>query len=146
MRVVFVHGACVKDGSWWWHRTAELLAERDVASEAPALPSCGETGEPASAQGPGLAEDVAAVRGMLTASDEPTVVVAHSYGGIVTAEAAAGVEAVHHLLLVSSYLPEVGESLASFGDEEPAPFLEIDPESGTFTVRSEALAETFLQD
>ena len=37
MRVVFVHGACVKDGSWWWHRTAELLAERDVASEAPAL-------------------------------------------------------------------------------------------------------------
>ena len=92
MRVVFVHGACVKDGSWWWHRTAELLAERDVASEAPALPSCGETGEPVSAQGPGLAEDVAAVRGVLTASDEPTVVVAHSYGGIVTAEAAAGVE------------------------------------------------------
>src|SRR4051812_50116203 len=90
MRVVFVHGACVKDGSWWWHRTAELLAERDVASEAPALPSCGETGEPASAQGPGLAEDVAAVRAVLTASDERTVVVAHSYGGLVTAEAAAG--------------------------------------------------------
>ena len=35
MRVVFVHGACVKDGSWWWHRTAELLAERGVASAAP---------------------------------------------------------------------------------------------------------------
>jgi pimeloyl-ACP methyl ester carboxylesterase len=34
----------------------------------------------------------------LTASDEPTVVVAHSYGGIVTAEAAAGVGAVRHLL------------------------------------------------
>jgi pimeloyl-ACP methyl ester carboxylesterase len=146
MRVVFVHGACVKDGSWWWHRTAELLAERDVASEAPALPSCGETGEPTSAQGPGLAEDVAAVRGMLTASDEPTVVVAHSYGGIVTAEAAAGVEAVRHLLLVSSYLPEVGQSLSSFGGEEPAPFLDIDPEGGTFTVRPDALAETFLQD
>lgn len=40
MRVVFVHGACVKDGSWWWHRTGELLAEKGVASEAPALPSC----------------------------------------------------------------------------------------------------------
>jgi hypothetical protein len=76
MRVVFVHGACVKDGSWWWHRTAELLAERDVASEAPALPSFGETGEPTGAQGPGLSEDVTAVRGVLTASDEPTVVVA----------------------------------------------------------------------
>ena len=34
----------------------------------------------------------------LTASDEPAVVVAHSYGGIVTAEAAADVDAVCHLL------------------------------------------------
>jgi pimeloyl-ACP methyl ester carboxylesterase len=146
MRVVFVHGACVKDGSWWWNRTGELLAERGVASEAPVLPSCGEAGEPTGAQGPGLAEDVASVRHVLTASDEPTVVVAHSYGGIVTAEAAAGVDAVRHLLLVSSYLPEVGQSLSSFSGEEPAPFLDIDPEGGTFTVRPEALAETFLQD
>jgi pimeloyl-ACP methyl ester carboxylesterase len=146
MRVVFVHGACVKDGSWWWHRTGALLAERGVASQAPALPSCGETGEPVGAHGPGLTEDVAAVRQVLTASDEPTVVVAHSYGGIVTAEAAAGIGTVHHLLLVSSYLPEVGQSLSSFGGDEPAPFLAIDPEGGTFTVRSDALAETFLQD
>lgn len=146
MRVVFVHGACVKDGSWWWHRTAELLAERGVASEAPALPSCGEMGESTGAGGPGLADDVAAVRQVLTASDEPTVVVAHSYGGIVTAEAAAGVGSVRHLLLVSSYLPEVGQSLSSFGGEAPAPFLDIDPAGGTFTVRPDALAETFLQD
>src|SRR6187397_3114886 len=146
MRIVFVHGACVKDGSWWWHRTGELLAEQGLASEAPPLPSCGETGEPTDARGPGLADDIAAVRHVLTASDEPTVVVAHSYGGIVTAEAAAGVDAVRHLLLVSSYLPEVGQSLCSFGAEEPAPFLDIDPEGGTFTVRPESLAETFLQD
>src|SRR3954467_10317077 len=146
MRVVFVHGACVRDGAWWWHRTAELLAERGVVSEAAVLPSCGETGAPGGARGPGLVEDVAAVRRLLGASAEPTVVVAHSYGGIVTAEAAAGVEAVRHLLLVSSYLPEVGQSLSSFGGEEPAPFLDIDPEGGTFTVRPDALAETFLQD
>jgi pimeloyl-ACP methyl ester carboxylesterase len=146
MRVVFVHGACVKDGAWWWHRTAELLAERGVASAAPALPSCGESGRAPDAEGPALAEDVAAVRAVLAAGDEPTVVVAHSYGGIVTAEAAAGVDSVRHLLLVSSYLPEVGQSLSSFGGEEPAPFLDLDPEGGTFTVRSDALAETFLQD
>lgn len=146
MRVVFVHGACVKHGSWWWHRTGELLAERGVASQASALPSCGETGEPTGAGGPGLAEDVAAVRQVLTASDEPTVVVAHSYGGIVIAEAVAGIDAVHHLLFVSSYLPEVGQSLSSFGGDEPAPFLDVDPEGGTFTVRPDALAETFLQD
>jgi pimeloyl-ACP methyl ester carboxylesterase len=146
MRVVFVHGACVKDGAWWWHPTGALLAEQGVASEAPVLPSCGETGAATDAQGPGLADDVAAVRQVLTASDEPTVVVAHSYGGIVTAEAAAGVDAVRHLLLVSSYLPEIGQSLSSFGGEEPAPFLDIDPDGGTFTVRTDALAETFLQD
>jgi pimeloyl-ACP methyl ester carboxylesterase len=146
MRVVFVHGACVKDGSWWWHRTGELLAEHGVANEAPALPSCGETGEPTGAGGPGLAEDVGAVREVLTANDEPTVVVAHSYGGIVTAEAAAGIGTVRHLLLVSSYLPEVGQSLSSFSDGEPAPFLDIDPKGGTFTVRPDALAQTFLQD
>src|SRR6476620_4620197 len=146
MRIVFVHGACVKDGSWWWHRTGELLAERGLASEAPALPSCGETGVPTDAGGPGLAADVAAVRHVLTASDEPTIVVAHSYGGIIAAEAAAGIDAVRHLLLISSYLPEVGQSLSSFGGEEPAPFLDVDPERGTFTVRTDALAETFLQD
>jgi pimeloyl-ACP methyl ester carboxylesterase len=146
MRVVFVHGACVKDGSWWWHPTGELLAEQGVTSEAPALPSCGETGQQANAAGPGLAEDVAAVRHVLTASDEPAVVVAHSYGGIVTAEAATGIETVRHLLLISSYLPEAGQSLSSFGGEGPAPFLDIDPEGGTFTVRPDALAETFLQD
>lgn len=146
MRVVFVHGACVKDGAWWWHRTSELLAERGIASETPALPSCGETGELADGHGPGLAEDVASVRHVLAASDEPTVVVAHSYGGIVTAEAVAGIDTVRHLLLVSSYLPEVGQSLSTFGTEDPAPFLDIDPEAGTFTVRPEALAKTFLQD
>lgn len=146
MRVVFVHGACVRDGSWWWHRTAELLEERGVPSVAPALPSCGEAGLPGGAGGPGLPEDVAAVRQALWGGGEPTVVVAHSYGGIVTAEAAAGVGSVRHLVMVSSYLPEVGQSLSEFGDGSPAPFLDVDPDAGTFTVRPELLADTFLQD
>ena len=146
MRVVFVHGACVRDGSWWWHRTAELLQERGVPSVAPALPSCGEAGVPAGAGGPGLPEDVAAVRQVLQVSDEPTVVVAHSYGGIVTAEAAAGVGSVRHLLLISSYLPGVGQSLSEFGDGSPAPSLDVDPGVGTFGVRPELLVDTFLQD
>ena len=146
MRVVFVHGACVRDGSWWWHRTAALLQERGVPSVAPLLPSCGETGTPGGTDGPGLAEDVAAVRRVLQDGAEPTVVVAHSYGGIVTAEAAAGVGPVRHLVLVSSYLPEVGQSLADFGDGGPAPFLDVDPAAGTFGVRPELLVDTFLQD
>lgn len=168
MRVVFVHGACVRDGEWWWHRAAAALAEHGVGSVAPGLPSCGEGGsgagpagdaaavhpgtvaDPAAttpdASGPGLIEDVAAVRAAITAGGEPVVVVGHSYGGIVAAGAAAGLDVVRHLLLVSSYLPEPGESLSTFGPAEPAPFLEVDPEGGTFTVRADALAGVFLQD
>lgn len=146
MRVVFVHGACVRDGAWWWHRTAEVLQTRGVMSSAPALPSCGEDGTSAGANGAGLSDDVAAVRHVLQGSREPTIVVAHSYGGIVTAEAAAGIDAVRHLVLVSSYLPEVGQSLSSFGDGTPAPFLDLDAEGGTFGLRPEALIDTFLQD
>ncbi len=146
MRIVFVHGACVRDGSWWWHRTAGLLLEKGVTSASPALPSCGETGAPGGAGGPGLAEDVAAVRRVLQDGDEPTVVVAHSYGGIVTAEAAAGVGSVRHLVLISSYLPEIGQRLSDFGDGAPAPFLDVDPDAGTFGVRPELLVDTFLPD
>lgn len=146
MRVVFVHGACVKDGSWWWHRTAELLQEKGVLSLAPELPSCGEAGSPGGADGPGLDEDVAAVREVLLDGEEETVVVAHSYGGIVTAEAAANIGSVQHLVLISSYLPEVGQSLSDFGSDEPAPFLDVDPSAGTFGVRPDLLVDTFLQD
>ncbi len=146
MRVVFVHGACVRDGQWWWHRAAEQLAARGIASTAPALPSCGEATAPPAWDGPGLGEDVAAVRDVLSDSEEPTVVVAHSYGGIVTAQAAAGITAVRQLLLISSYLPEPGQSLSSFSNGKPAPFLDIDPDAGTFGVHPELLTETFLAD
>jgi hypothetical protein len=58
------------------------LTRRDsAASEAPALSGRGETG----AQGPGLTGDVASARQVSSASDEPTVVAARTYGGIVTA-------------------------------------------------------------
>jgi pimeloyl-ACP methyl ester carboxylesterase len=146
MRVVFVHGACVRDGWWWWHRMTPLLQERGVRSMAVALPSCGEAGIPGGAAGPGLTEDVGALRQVLQDGDEPTVVVAHSYGGIVTADAAAGVGSVRHLLLISSYLPEVGQSLSDFGDGTPAPFLDVDLDAGTFAVHPELLAGTFLHD
>jgi pimeloyl-ACP methyl ester carboxylesterase len=96
--------------------------------------------------GPGLYDDAAAVRGELQRSDEPTVIVAHSYGGVVAAEAAAGIETVRHLLLISSYLPEVGENLSSFSGPEPAPFLDVDVEAGTIGVRPEMLADTFMHD
>ncbi|MET7451636.1 alpha/beta hydrolase [Streptomyces sp. NPDC005574] len=146
MRVVFVHGACVRDGSWWWHRAAAALREHGISSVAPALPSCGEGDRPAGPRGPGLPDDVDAVRAVLTERDEPTVVVAHSYGGVVAAEAVVGVGTVRHVVLVSSYLPEPGESLSTFGADAPPPFLDFDPDGGTFGARPELFAETFAQD
>jgi pimeloyl-ACP methyl ester carboxylesterase len=146
MRVVFVHGACVRDGAWWWRPTGEALRDAGVHSAAAALPSCGEGPASAGTGGPGLPEDVAAVRRLLEAQDEPIVVVAHSYGGIVTAQAAVDVEPVRHVLLISSYLARAGESLASFGDGSPAPFLDVDPEAGTFAVRPEMFTDTFMHD
>ncbi|MEU8258124.1 alpha/beta hydrolase [Micromonospora inaquosa] len=146
MRVVFVHGACVRDGAWWWHPTAEALHKSGISSVAPSLPSCGEGDRPAGSNGPGLPEDVAAVRAVLAADDEPTVVVGHSYGGIVAAEAAAGIASVRHMVFVSSYLPEPGESLSTFGAPKPPPFLDFDPEGGTFGAVPQLFAETFMQD
>lgn len=146
MGVVFVHGACVRDGAWWWQPTGELLRDAGVESRAALLPSCGEGPVAAGADGPGLPEDVAALRELLEARDEPTVVVAHSYGGIVTAQAAVDVAAVRHVLLISSYLAQPGESLSSFGDGTPAPFIDVDLGTGTIGVRPELLADTFLQD
>ncbi len=49
---------------------------------------------PTGAGGPGLTEDVAAVRQVLQYGDESTIVVAHSYGGIVTAEAGRSLRAM----------------------------------------------------
>lgn len=74
------------------------------------------------------------------------MVAAHSYGGIVIAEAAAGVEAVRHLVFVSSYLPEPGESLSTFGTAAPPSFLDFGVDGGTFGARPELFVETFAQD
>jgi pimeloyl-ACP methyl ester carboxylesterase len=64
----------------------------------------------------------------------------------VTAEAAGGVASIRHLVLISSYLPEVGQSLSDFGTGSPAPFLDVDAVAGTFEVRAEMLVDLFLQD
>src|SRR5689334_19894139 len=145
MRVVFVHGACVRDGAWWWARVAGLLAAGGVASVAVSLPSCGETGAAPGAGGPGLAEDVAEVRRVLRGG-EPAVLVGHSYGGIVASAAADGVAEAAHLVYVSSFLLEAGETMAGVGGgDAPPPYLDFAAD-GTFGARPELMPELFLYD
>jgi pimeloyl-ACP methyl ester carboxylesterase len=143
MRAVFVHGSCVRDGAWWWSRVAALLQAEGLPSVAVPLPSCGETGDEPGVHGPALDADVEQLRRVL-ADGEPAIVVGHSYGGMVASEA-AGATAAQHLVFISSFLPEAGESLASYGGDEPAPYLDFSPD-GTFGARAEMLQELFLQD
>lgn len=106
--VLYVHGAFVRDGAWWWSRVAEPLAARGITSHAVDLPSCG-----AAAPLGGFADDVATVRSAIAAIDGPVVVVAHSYGGMAVTEAAAGMPNVAHLLYVSAIVPDLQSVLTS---------------------------------
>src|ERR671916_3129244 len=115
MKVVFVHGALVFDGEWWWHRMVEPLAALGLGSRAVELPTC-VASPGVSPEAPGdMYADADAVRAALEEEDEPLVLVGHSYGGMLITDAAAGHEHVEHLVYVTSVMPERGETLAGAG-------------------------------
>jgi pimeloyl-ACP methyl ester carboxylesterase len=134
VEILFVHGALVRDGSWWWSPVAELVRQRTgIVSRAVALPSCGELGGPG---GPGerggLVEDAAALKSALDESDG-ALVVGHSYGGTVVAEGADH-PAARHLLYITSYLPEIGQSQSDVMSAEQDPVSIVDHGDGTLAV------------
>jgi len=145
VEILFVHGALVRDGAWWWRPVAELVRERTgVRSRAVALPSCGEGAVAGTA---GLAEDAAALRAALDAGED-ALVVGHSYGGTVIAEGADH-PAARSLLLISSYLPDAGQAQASIMGGEADP-VRLEPgEDGTVRLAgydAAAFGARFWQD
>lgn len=146
MELIFVHGALVREGQWWWQRTAELLHEHTgIRSKAIALPSCGEA-TPAEISG-GLAADSAALRGALDEVDS-AIVVGHSYGGTVIAEVGEH-PAIAHLLYISSYLPDIGQSQGEIMSGESDPVSIGDNGDGTLSVSgydAASFGARFLQD
>lgn len=146
MDLIFVHGALVRDGQWWWQRTADLLFDRTgIRSRSVALPSCGETAPDAVAGG--LVADAAALRAELDGVDS-AIVVGHSYGGTVIAEAGSH-PAVAHLLYVSSYLPDVGLAQGAIMSGESDPVSIGDNGDGTLAVAGydwATFGARFLQD
>jgi pimeloyl-ACP methyl ester carboxylesterase len=149
MELIFVHGALVRDGRWWWNSAAQLLEQRTgIPSRAVALPSCGET---TSAElGGGLVADAAALRRELDALEEgeSAIVVGHSYGGTVIAEAGRH-PAVAHLLYISSYLPEIGRAQSGIMSGESDPVSIADTGDGTLAVSgydADSFGARFLQD
>ena len=149
MELIFVHGALVRDGRWWWQPTADLLEERTgIRSRALALPSCGET-TPEQVGG-GLIADAAALRRELDElpGDAAAIVVGHSYGGTVIAEAGRH-PAIAQLLYVSSYLPDVGQAQAAIMSGETDPVSIADNGDGTLGLSGydePSFAARFLQD
>jgi pimeloyl-ACP methyl ester carboxylesterase len=138
--LIFVHGACVRDASWWWSRMAEPLAAHGVVSVAVPLPSCGEAGEPLG----DLYGDVQATEQAIAEAEAPVVLLGHSYGGMVITEAGAD-QRVAQLLYVTSMMPHVGQSLADLAGSEPTPWM--DPgDDGTVGVHTHLIRELFLQD
>lgn len=154
MELLFVHGALVRDGAWWWQPTADLLHETTgIRSRSLALPSCGETDPTQTGSGTpegGLVEDAAALRRALDEVDPDggVILVGHSYGGTVIAEAGHH-PAVRHLVLVSSYLPAVGQAQATIMSGESDPVAIADHGDGTLGVSgydADSFGARFLQD
>lgn len=103
--VVLVHGAFA-DASGWNDVIARLLRE-SYSVIAPANPLRSVAGDSAY-----LASILATISG-------PIVLVAHSYGGIVVTNAAAGDPNVKALVYVAAFVPDEGESLLGLQSKFP---------------------------
>lgn len=114
--IVLVHGAFADETSW--DKVARILSAKgyNVTQVANPLTS--------------LADDVAATQAVLDAQDGPTVLVAHSWGGVVIGEAGNN-EKVKALVYVSAFAPDRGESIAKLSEGS-------EPSEGTKAIRPNA--------
>jgi pimeloyl-ACP methyl ester carboxylesterase len=120
--LVLVHGAW--HGPWVWDRLRAELPDLDIT--AVALPSSGP--DPSSLGD--LADDVAAIRDAVSAIGGPVVLVAHSYGGVPTTEAACGLPTVSGVVYIAAFVLDVGQAPATlFGDNIPD-WWDVHPEAG----------------
>ena len=99
---LLVHGAW--HGSWCWRRLGEVLDERGVTWAALDLPS--------SSSNDPLVDLGADVRELRRFSVErgPVVLVAHSYGGAVVAEAAPKLSELRGIVYLAALVPRLGQS------------------------------------
>lgn len=96
--IVLVHGAWA-DGSGW-QRTHDILRARGYSVSVVQNPMTS------------LADDVAAVDRVLSRQDGATLLVGHSYGGVVITEAGDAAN-VAGLVYIAAFVPDGGESVAS---------------------------------
>ena len=102
--VVLVHGAFA-DGSGW-RRVVDLLGKDGYTVTV--------VQEPLTS----LADDVAATRRVLDLQQGPTLLVGHSYGGVVITEAGNAPNVVG-LVYIAAFIPDQGESAVSLLSQAP---------------------------
>jgi pimeloyl-ACP methyl ester carboxylesterase len=102
--LLLIHGAWF--GGWSWDDVRLHLKWQGWQSETVELPSMAHSGSPRL----GLLDDAEVVRQRIKDIGGPAVIVAHSYGGAVATQAAADLPNVRHLVYVSAFQLDVGES------------------------------------
>jgi pimeloyl-ACP methyl ester carboxylesterase len=132
--VVLVHGAFADDSSW--SKVIPLLKSKGLNVTA--------VGNPLTS----FADDVAATKRALAAQNGPTVLVGHSYGGVVITEAGNDPKVVS-LVYVAAFAPDAGQSITeiSQGFAKPAGFDQLQPQPDGFLLLSpKGIEEDFAQD
>jgi pimeloyl-ACP methyl ester carboxylesterase len=107
--VVLVHGAW--HGAWCWDPVVEELQRRGVTVDAVELPLTG------------LADDVSVAKEAAVAMGPDTVLVGHSYAGLVISEAAIGVPSVRRLIYLAALMCETGEDSSDILARYESPLL-----------------------
>jgi pimeloyl-ACP methyl ester carboxylesterase len=122
--VLLVHGAW--HGAWAFDELLPHLAAAGLDASTVDLPSSGSPGP--------MSDDAALVRAALDKLGRPTIVVGHSYGGIVISEGAAAAPNAAGLVYLCAFMLDTGGSLlATIGGETPS-WVAIDPEAGMSTI------------
>jgi len=101
--VVLVHGAWADASSW--SQVTERLQKDGYRVIAPAIPLRSVEG------------DAAYLQSILAQVAGPFVLVGHSYGGVVTTNAAAGDPDVEALVYVNGFVPDMGEDILHLAGE-----------------------------
>jgi pimeloyl-ACP methyl ester carboxylesterase len=115
LTVLLVHGAW--HGAWCWETVKQRLINNGITVETVDLPSA----NPTNGQLGGLHDDARIVRSALDSIDGNVLAVAHSYGGIPLSEGAASAPNVAHLVYLTAFQLDTGESLLSaLGGQRPS--------------------------
>lgn len=107
INVLLVHGAWVDASSWIGVIPLLQAQGYNVLAVQNALTS--------------LEEDVNVTRQALASLTGPTIVVGHSYGGVVITNASTGAPNLHSLVYIAAVAPEEGESVMSIAEQFPTP-------------------------